>query len=75
MSAAHRTFLGLPELPLAHIHLPAAGDTLRGIRAIEVLERIGTPAARQLLQKWAEQVSDIHLATEARLAAGRQAVR
>jgi RNA polymerase sigma factor (sigma-70 family) len=48
------------------LRLPASGETLRGIRAIEVLERLRTPEARKLLQAWAEQVSDGHLAVEAR---------
>jgi hypothetical protein len=53
------------------LRLPLAGDRLRGVRAIEVLERAGTPQARQLLQGWAEQTRDMHLAAEARAALGR----
>jgi RNA polymerase sigma factor (sigma-70 family) len=53
------------------LRLPLAGDTLRGVRAIEVLERAGTPEARQLLQGWAEQTKDMHLAAEARATLGR----
>jgi RNA polymerase sigma factor (sigma-70 family) len=53
------------------LRLPLAGDTLRGVRAIEVLERAGTPEARQLLQGWAEQTRDMHLAVEARAALAR----
>jgi HEAT repeat protein len=47
------------------LRLPLGGDTLRGVRAIEVLERAGTPEARQLLQGWADQTRDVHLAAEA----------
>jgi RNA polymerase sigma factor (sigma-70 family) len=53
------------------LRLPLAGDTLRGVRAIEVLERAGTPEARRLLQGWAGQTRDLHLAAEARAAQGR----
>jgi WD40 repeat protein len=49
---------------------PAEPDHLRGLRAVEVLERIGTPAALQLLDEWAQ--GDAH----ARLTQlGRQAGR
>jgi WD40 repeat protein len=46
-------------------------ETLRGVRAIEVLERAGTPAAKTLLQAWADQPVNPRLATEARLAVER----
>lgn len=61
----------LPELIPPRLELPAAGETLLGIRAIEVLERIGTADARQLLQTWSEQAGNVHLAIEARLACER----
>ncbi len=53
------------------LRLPLAGDRLRGVRAIEVLERIATAEARRVLRAWAEQTSDVHLAIEARLALER----
>jgi RNA polymerase sigma factor (sigma-70 family) len=53
------------------LRLPLTGDTLRGVRAIEVLERAGTPEARALLQAWAEQGRDERLAAEARIAVER----
>jgi RNA polymerase sigma factor (sigma-70 family) len=53
------------------LRLPLEGDTLRGVRAVEVLERVGTPEARQLLQAWADQTRDVHLSAEARVALGR----
>jgi hypothetical protein len=53
------------------LRLPVTGDTLRGVRAIELLERVGTPAARQLLRAWAEQTRDAHLSAEARAVLGR----
>jgi WD40 repeat protein len=48
--------------------LPVGGDRLRGVRAIEVLERIGTAPAKDLLAEWREQTGDQRLAAEARLA-------
>jgi RNA polymerase sigma factor (sigma-70 family) len=51
--------------------LPLTGDALRGTRAIEVLERIGTPAANTQLQAWAEQSADVSLAAEAGMALER----
>lgn len=56
------------------LRLPLTGERLRGVRAIEVLERIGTAAARKLLRSWAEQTADVHLAVEARLALERCAM-
>jgi RNA polymerase sigma factor (sigma-70 family) len=53
------------------LQLPLSGDALRGVRAIEVLERCATPQARKLLQDWAEQTKDVQLAIEARLALER----
>jgi hypothetical protein len=61
----------LASLTPPPLRLPLSGEALRGVRAIEVLERAGTPEARQLLQVWAEQTRDMHLAAEARLALGR----
>jgi RNA polymerase sigma factor (sigma-70 family) len=57
--------LDTTQLPLTR------GEVLRGVRAIEVLERVGTPAARRLLQAWADHVAEPRLATEARLAVER----
>jgi WD40 repeat protein len=51
--------------------LPLTGGALRGVRAIEVLERAATPEARTLLQGWAKQAVEPHLAAEARLALDR----
>ena len=48
--------------------LPLAGEALRGVRAIEVLERAGTPTAQKLLRAWADQPVEPVLAAEARLA-------
>ncbi len=33
---------------------------------MELLGRLGTPKSRGLLQAWAEQVNDVHLAEEAK---------
>ena len=46
-------------------------EALRGVRAIEVLERARTPAARTLLQAWADQPAEPRLAAEAHLAVER----
>lgn len=58
--------IGLPPL-----RLPVSGDTLRGVRAIEVLERVGTAKARQQLAAWAGQMAELHLTVEARTALER----
>jgi RNA polymerase sigma factor (sigma-70 family) len=52
-------------------HLPLSGENLRGARAIEVLERLSTPAAATILTAWSEQAANPYLAGEARLALGR----
>jgi hypothetical protein len=46
-------------------------EALRGVRAIEILERARTPKAKTLLQSWADQATEPLLATEARLAVER----
>src|SRR5262249_10881511 len=46
-------------------------EALRGVRAIEFLERARTPAAKTLLQSWADQSTEPRQATEARLAVER----
>jgi hypothetical protein len=61
----------LTEMAPSPLRLPLSGDRLRGVRAIEVLERAGNAAARRLLHSWAEQTEDVHLAIEARLALER----
>jgi WD40 repeat protein len=43
-----------------------AGDTLRTLRAIEVLERIGSQAARQVLKALADGAADSRLTLEAK---------
>jgi hypothetical protein len=53
------------------LKLPLSGETLRGVRAVEVLERLATPKARELLRSWAEQIDDLHLAVEAAAALAR----
>jgi WD40 repeat protein len=63
----------LAEMAPPALRLPLSGERLRGVRAIEVLERIDNAAALRLLHSWAEQTEDIHLAIEARLALERSA--
>jgi hypothetical protein len=46
-------------------------ETLRSIRAVEVLEHIATPEARHLLQKLAEGALDARLTREAKAALAR----
>jgi WD40 repeat protein len=48
-----------------------AGSDLRAIRSIEVLERIGSPAAKKLLEGWAQHISNPRIANEASLALQR----
>jgi RNA polymerase sigma factor (sigma-70 family) len=55
--------------------LPLTGEALRGVRAIEVLERTGTPAAKTLLRAWADQTAELSVATEAGLALDRLKLR
>jgi WD40 repeat protein len=50
---------------------PTKPDELRAVRAVEVLESIGTPAARQVLEKWAAGPESARLATEAAAALAR----
>jgi hypothetical protein len=54
--------------------LPPA-DRVRELRAVELLEQIGTPEARRVLEGLARPGSDGWLAQEARLALGRLARR
>jgi RNA polymerase sigma factor (sigma-70 family) len=61
----------LAEMTPLPLHLPLSGERLRGVRAIEVLERIGNAAARKMLLSWAEQTEEVHLAIEARMALER----
>jgi len=46
-------------------------DLLQAVRAVEALELMATPAARQLLQSLAEQALDARVAQEAKLASAR----
>jgi WD40 repeat protein len=66
MEARRRLEGILSAIPPTPIQIPAKGTTLCGLRAIEILERIGTTEARALLGKWADQVQDLQLAAEAR---------
>src|SRR5262249_21115081 len=52
---------------------PASGDGVRALRAIEVLEHIGTSEAKELLEKLAKNSDDARLAREAKAALGRLA--
>jgi RNA polymerase sigma factor (sigma-70 family) len=61
----------LAGMPIAPQKLPVGGDTLRLVRAMEVLERAGTPAARALLATWADQTADPRVASEATAALRR----
>lgn len=50
---------------------PTRPDDLRAIRAVEVLEGIGTPAAREQLTRWAAGPANHRLTTEAAAAVQR----
>lgn len=63
----------LEAAPPAPLTLPVAGETLRGVRAIEVLARANAPQARNLLAGWADQTTDPRLAAEARSVLARLA--
>ncbi len=52
---------------------PLSGEELRGLRAIEVLEQIGTPEARQVLKKLAQGAEGAALTREAKAAGQRLA--
>ncbi|MGH7223239.1 MAG: hypothetical protein ACRELF_08425, partial [Gemmataceae bacterium] len=43
-----------------------SGASLRKVRAVQVLERIGTPAARELLVEWSRGDADAWLTQEAK---------
>lgn len=58
-------------IPAAVERLPLTGHALRGVRAIEALERARTAEAREALQAWAEQGREPRMATEARAALAR----
>jgi hypothetical protein len=57
----------LAAIPAAVHALPVTGETLRGVRVVEMLERLGTSDARELLQAWASQGRDPRVAAEARI--------
>jgi hypothetical protein len=54
---------------------PQTGEAVRSVRAVEVLERVGTPAARRALQAWADQTVELYVAAEAGLALERLLLR
>lgn len=53
----------------------SVGPDLRAMRAIEVLEQIGSPAARKILEGWSQYMANPRIATEASLALQRLASR
>jgi RNA polymerase sigma factor (sigma-70 family) len=64
------------ELLLGQVGEPGADpDRLRSLRALEVLERIGTPDARRVLESLAQGAPEARLTEEARTALGRLARR
>jgi hypothetical protein len=56
---------------LKRSQMAPVGDRLRGVRAVEVLSRISTPAARQALTELADGAPDAWLTREARAAMER----
>jgi hypothetical protein len=65
------------EALLEAIHAPGPleGEALRGFRAVQVLERIGTADARRILEGLAKSVAGARLTQEARAALERLAKR
>jgi hypothetical protein len=64
------------EQLLSNLHdAGPTGEPLRSLRAVEVLERIATPEARQLLQELAESAVDSRLTREAKAGLERLAAR
>jgi hypothetical protein len=56
-------------------NIGSSPETLRSIRAVEVLEHIAAPEARELLRKLAEGAPEAHLTREAKAALDRLARR
>lgn len=54
---------------------PLTGERLREVRAVEVLERIGTAEVRALLEKLAKGADAVPLTRDARAAHARLAAR
>src|SRR5262249_14954338 len=50
---------------------PASGELLRSLRALEVLEDIGTPPAQQVLQTLAEGFPEARITWEAKASLSR----
>jgi WD40 repeat protein len=63
------------NLLLAHLVNPLAGLPLRNHRAVEVVEWIGTPQAKELLDAWGRGAPDARLTQEAQQALKRWDVR
>jgi hypothetical protein len=73
LSAEVRKHLeGLVAGPERLLH---AGDVLRGVRAVEVLERVGTAEAQQVLQELAKGAPEARLTQEAKTSLERLAKR
>jgi hypothetical protein len=49
----------------------ASPEVLRVVRGVEVLERVGTAEAREILEAWARGPAEAPLAREARASLGR----
>lgn len=70
LEARHRIEQLLEQLDPEH-----SPTQLRLLRAVEAIEQIGTPKARQLLATWSEGVSTARLTREAKAALARLALR
>ena len=62
------------ERLLARLKTPTAGR-LRGLRSVEILERVGTPKAQQVLDELVDKHTDGLLVREARATIARMSAR
>ncbi len=71
----HRIETLLESIPAPLLKLPVSGDTLREVRAVEVLEHIGSPEAQKVLKTLSQGAPEARLTQEAKASVGRLANR
>jgi WD40 repeat protein len=62
----HRIEVLLEPIPVPLLELPVSGDSLRAVRAVEVLEHIGSPQAQKVLKTLSHGAPDARLTQEAK---------